>query len=65
MITSAPTYVQKSLKEFDFSNLMNLNLTDIFPDEQKFEELKEHKLEDAKLGHRIVTMRDEEYTDEI
>lgn len=40
MISSAPTYVQKSLKEFDFSNLMNLNLQDIFPDEQKFEELK-------------------------
>ena len=40
MITAAPPYVQKSLKEFDFSNLMNLNLHDIFPNEQKFEEKK-------------------------
>ena len=40
MITAAPPYVQKSLKEFDFSNLMNLALHDIFPNEQKFEEKK-------------------------
>jgi len=42
MITSAPAYVQKSLKEFDFSNLMNLNLSDLFGDEetQKFEDKK-------------------------
>jgi hypothetical protein len=28
------------LKEFDFSNLMNLNLSDFFPDAEKFEEKK-------------------------
>ena len=50
MISSTPTYVQKSLKEFDFSNLMNLNLQEIFPDDQKFEELK-HEVALLILGH--------------